>query len=39
MSTEGVLVWTAILLGQVAAAGWVLVRRCGMRPVLLVNLI
>ncbi len=39
MSIEGVFVWTAILLGQLAAAGWVLVRRRGMRPVLLVNLI
>jgi hypothetical protein len=39
MSVEGMGVWTAILLGQLAAAGWVLVRRRGMRPVLLVNLI
>jgi hypothetical protein len=39
MSTERVLVWTAILLGQLAVAGWGLVRRRGMRPVLLVNLI
>jgi len=39
MSVEGMLVWAAILLGQLAAAGWVLVRRRGMRPVLLVNLL
>ena len=39
MSIEGMLVWAAILLGQLAAAGWVLVRRRGMRPVLLVNLL
>jgi hypothetical protein len=39
MSIEGVLVWTAILLGQLAVAGWVLVRWRGMRPVLLINLI
>jgi hypothetical protein len=39
MSTEGVLVWTAILLGELASAGWVVVRRRGMWPVLLVNLL
>ncbi|HEU0216677.1 MAG TPA: hypothetical protein VFQ90_08450 [Stellaceae bacterium] len=39
MSIEGVLVWAAIVLGQLAAAGWVLVRRRGMRPVLMVNLL
>ena len=39
MSIEGMGVWTAILLGQLGAAGWVLVRRRGMRPVLLVNLL
>jgi hypothetical protein len=39
MSTEGMLVWTAILLGQLAAAAWALVRRRSMWPVLLVNLI
>jgi hypothetical protein len=39
MSTEGMLVWAAILLGQLAAAAWVLVRRRSMWQVLLVNLI
>jgi hypothetical protein len=39
MSIEGMLVWTGILLGQLAVAGWVLVRRRGMWPVLVVNLI
>jgi hypothetical protein len=39
MSIEGVLVWATILLGQLAAAAWVAVRRRGMHPVLLVNLL
>jgi hypothetical protein len=39
MSMEGIPVCAAILLGQLAAAGWVLVRRRGMGPVLLVNLL
>ena len=39
MSIEGMGAWTAILLGQLAAAAWVLIRRRSMWPVLLVNLI
>jgi hypothetical protein len=38
MSTAGMFVWAAILLIQLAAVAWIVARRRGMRPVLLINL-
>jgi len=38
-NATGQVIWCAVVLGQAAAAAWVIVRRRGMWPVLLVNLV